>query len=104
MAESAVFEWACATLERTSGMSRLQARGSLRLVLGQAGLDPRSVRGSQMRVVAVRLLAKELRARGLEDADAICEEVAACPPSIEHGDAAPGTDPEEIFKRLGRRE
>jgi hypothetical protein len=104
VADSAVFEWACETLERASGLSRLQARGTMRIVLGQAGLDSRSVRASQLRVVASRLLSKELRARGLTNVEAICDELSACPPSVERGAEVPANDPEEVFKRLGRRD
>jgi hypothetical protein len=103
VADSAVFEWACEELERASGLSRLQARGTLRLVLGQAGLDPRSVRAAQLRVIALRLLPKELRARGLENVDEICEGLSACPASTEPS-GAEADDTEEVFKRLGRRE
>jgi hypothetical protein len=104
MADSAVFDWACEALERASGWSRLQARGTVRLVLGQAGLDSKSVRASQLRVVALRLLPKELRARGLANVEAICDEVAGCPPSLDRASiAAPAHDPEEVFKRLGDR-
>ena len=104
MADSVVFEWACETLERTSGLSRLQARGTVRLVLTQAGLDPRSVRASQLRVVSARLLAKELRARGVQNVEAICDEMAACPAAIDQQAAGSATtDPEAVFKRLGDR-
>jgi hypothetical protein len=105
MADSAVFEWACETLERVSGLSRLQARGTLRLVLTQAGLDSRSLRASQLRVVAVRLLPKELRVRGLSDPDAIGAEVAACPAGVDQQAAGSAPlDPEDVFKSLGRRD
>lgn len=105
MADSAVFEWACETLERSSGLSRLQARGTMRLVLGQAGLDSKSIRASQLRVVALRLLSKELRSRGLVKVEAICEELAECPPSVEAQTTETAfTDPEEVFKRLGHRD
>jgi hypothetical protein len=104
MSDSAVFEWACETLERASGFSRLQARGTLRIVLTQAGLDGKSLRASQLRVVAVRLLPKELRMRGLENADAIGAEVAACPAAVDQQAAGSAeTDPEDVFKSLGRR-
>ena len=104
MADSAAFDWACEALERASGLSRLQARGTMRIVLGQAGLDSKSVRASQLRVVATRLLPKELRARGLDNVEAICDELAACPPSVERGASEAPNDPEEIFKRLGNRD
>jgi hypothetical protein len=103
MADSPVFEWACDTLERRSGLTRIQARGTMRIVVGQAGLDSKSLRVSQLHVVATRLLPKELRARGLEDVDMICEDLAQCPMSVEHREeAGVPSDPEEVFKRLGR--
>jgi hypothetical protein len=105
MADSAVFEWACETLERASGLSRLQARGTIRLLLGQAGLESKSFKASQLRVVAARLLAKELRARGLTNVEEICELLSTCPPHVDQAATETGSeDPEEIFKRLGRRD
>lgn len=105
MADSAVFEWACETLERGTGMSRLQARGTMRIVLGQAGLESRSVRASQLRVIAQRLVAKELRARGLTNVEGVCGELSSCPPSVEQQAAAnPSHDAEEVFRRLGRQD
>ncbi len=55
-------------------------------------------------VTGTRSLPKELRARGIENADAIGAEVAACPARVDQqaaGSADP--DPEDVFKSLGRR-
>jgi hypothetical protein len=102
MADSPIFEWACETLESASGLSRIQARGTMRIVLAQAGLDSKSLRASQLRVVATRLLPKELRARGLAGVEAICENLSVAPPSAEHSE--PPDEAEEVFKRLGHRD
>ena len=103
MTESPVFEWACAILERGARWSRLQARGTVRLVVRDAGLDTRTLRASQLHVIALRLLPKELRSRGVDDVDALCTALSECPGSVEaEARAMAPVDPEEVFKRLGR--
>jgi hypothetical protein len=100
---STVFEWACAELEKSTTMSRLQARGTLRLVLGNAGLDIETLTGRQFRVVAAKLLAKELRARAIADADTICADLQQIPVEVEAGAGLLHQTPEDVFKRLGRK-
>jgi hypothetical protein len=68
MSDSPVFEWACATLERASNLSRLQARGTMRIVLKLAGLDSKSLRAVQLRVVVERLMPHELKTLGVGNA------------------------------------
>jgi hypothetical protein len=104
MVESPVFEWACTLVERTLGWSRLQARGTVRLVVRDAGLDPRTLRGYQLRVLATRVLPKELKARGADRVDSLCVALGHCPPEVEaDARASAPVDPEEVFKRLGSR-
>ncbi len=104
MAGTAVFEWACDVLERTSKMTRLQARGTMRLVLGAAGLDAAMLTGKQMRVVANKLLGKELRVRAVDDPDGICTALQNIPADIEAASGLIHPTPEEIVSRLGRKE
>lgn len=104
MAASAVFEWACSVLEAKTKMNRLQARGTLRLVLGSAGLDVATVTGRQIRVVAGKLLAKELRARAIDDPDAVCAALLDIPPDVEAAAGPLHPLPEDVFTRLGRKE
>jgi hypothetical protein len=86
-------------------MSRLQARGTLRIVLNRTGLSPGSLRVAQLRAIALRLLPKELRARGVPECDSLCRELASCPPSVETEAAERlPEDPEEVFKRMGPRD
>ncbi len=103
MAGSAVFEWACALLENNTTMNRLQARGTLRLVLGNAGLDIATLTGRQMRVVASKLLAKELRARAIANAEQLCSALTVIPPEVEQASGPLHPTPEDVFKRLGRK-
>ena len=103
MAGSPVFEWACALLENNTTMNRMQARGTLRLVLGNAGLDSGTVTAGQMRVVANKLLAKELRSRAIANADQLCASMAVIPPDVEKASSPLHPTPEDVFKRLGRK-
>lgn len=99
MADSAAFERACEVLERDTSLDRLQARGTVRLALKAAGLDPRSVAPHQMAVVAANLLGQELTARGVEDAAAVCEALAEALAGLATPDGA--ETPEAVFARLG---
>lgn len=51
MADSPAFAWTCAEIVRTTSLSELVARGTVRLALKQAGLAPDSVSGEEMAVV-----------------------------------------------------
>jgi hypothetical protein len=52
MADSAAFEAACTRLEESGALDRLAARGTIRLVLKAAGLEPKGVTAREL-VVAV---------------------------------------------------
>jgi len=97
-----LFDTAAERIEKRTGLVRLEARGTLRLALRSAGLDPESLGLEQLRVVFERILPGELEMRGVENAAGICDalivEVAAS--------AAAGVEPgttgvDEIFRRLG---
>ena len=77
MAESEAFDWVASALEQRTHLSRLEARGTVRLVLKDAGLDPASVAGYQMQVVLERLMAPALQKRKVSDAAALCRALAA---------------------------
>jgi hypothetical protein len=96
--ESAAFEAACNCLEQSGSLDRLAARGTVRLALKQAGLDPKAVTGRELAVVAKRLLPAELQARGVADPDGLCTRIAK---ALEGVDSGSGSDtPEAIFARL----
>lgn len=98
---SPAFERVSQELERRTALGRLEARGTVRLALKAAGLDPRSVTPDQMGVVLERVMPGELRSRAVEDAQAICaalsQALAGLEPSPSHKQSA---SPEEIFRRL----
>ena len=99
MAESAAFEAACTSLEQSSALDRLAARGTIRLALKQAGLEPKTVTAQQLGVVVSRLLPAELSARGVTDPEALCATLARSLEGLASGPA--GETPEAVFQRLG---
>jgi hypothetical protein len=100
MADSTAFEWLCETLEAETSLDRLEARGTVRLALKQAGLAAASVTGEQLAVVVDRVLPPELEARGIADAGSVCGRLAGRVGEI--ADSSDGADsPEAVFARLG---
>jgi len=99
MADSSAFTTLCDELEGSSTLDRLEARGTVRLALKQAGLEAGQVTASQLAVVVQKILPGELRTRGVDDADSICSQLAATLKAMP--DEAAGESPEAVFKRLG---
>jgi hypothetical protein len=99
MADSAAFSQACLALENDTSFSRIEARGTMRLALKGAGLDPKNVTLEQMRVVLERVLPAELENRGVPESEDICQSISRGLEQVAHG----RTDetPEEVFSRLG---
>jgi len=100
MANVTAFDWICGELERLTSLDTLEARGTVRLSLKEAGLEARSADPAQLSVVVGRILGGELRARGIQDADEVCENLVTGLKSLEPASSS-GETPEEIFKRLG---
>lgn len=99
MADSTAFTTLCEELESSSTLDRLEARGTVRLALKQAGLEAGAVTASQLAVVVEKILPGELRTRGVDGADSICSQLASTLKSMP--DQAAGESPEAVFKRLG---
>ena len=99
MAESEVFDFVCEQLETQTLLDRLEARGTVRITLKQAGLEARSVSVQQMTVAVEKVLPAELESRGVEEGARVCSSIASGLASLE---IAPSTDtPEAVFERLG---
>jgi hypothetical protein len=99
MADTSVFDLVCGELEQRSTLSRLEARGTVRLALKEAGLDPASVGAQQMRVVLEKVLPRELQTRRIADAAGICASLVQRLSGLAP-EAASGQTPEAIFGRL----
>ena len=103
MADAPAFEWVCTELQRLTSFSRLEARGTVRLALKQAGFEARGVTPDQMKVVVERVLPEELRMRGVETASSICETLATGLGTLDASTTAAAETPEAVFRRLGSR-
>ncbi len=77
MAESAVFQWVSARLELRTSLSRIEARGTVRLVLKDAGLEASNVTATQMEVVLRKLMVSALSKRRVEDSEHVCARLVA---------------------------
>lgn len=97
-----LFDIAADQLGANTEMDRLAARGTLRLALKQAGLDPQSLTVAQLRAVFEKLMPGELEARGVSDAAATCSAVMdQVANAASSADLDASNSPDEIFKRLG---
>ncbi len=97
-----LFDIAAERLEHHTTLDRLQARGTLRLALKLAGLEPKDVTAEQLRVLFERVLPDELETRGVGEAASVCravmDDVSSSPAAREETGTA---NVDEIFQRLG---
>lgn len=101
MADAPAFDWVCTELEQRTSLDRLEARGTVRLALKEAGLDSRSLTPEQLKVVLEKVMPRELESRGVEDAAGVCGALLPGLDRVAAEVAAPGGEtPEEIFRRL----
>ncbi len=98
MANGEAFDHVCAELESTTSLDRLAARGTVRLALKGAGIDPARITAAQMQIVVMRVLPKELSSRGVESAEAVCDAIVASLGAVQ--DDVVGDSPEAVFERL----
>ncbi len=95
------FDFAAERLEHHASLNRLEARGTLRIALKAAGVEPRNLTGAQLQVVFEKVMPGELDSRGVSDVPDVCAAVLADVGSA--GDAAENasaTNLDEIFRRL----
>jgi len=101
MADAPAFDWVCSELERRTSLDRLEARGTVRLALKQAGLDSRSLTPEQLEVVLEKVMPGELAARGVADAADVCRALRPGLQRLAADASRPGGEtPEEVFRRL----
>lgn len=102
MIGSSAFEWVCKELALATGMTELEARGTVRLALRTVGHSPSIVGRRPMLVVIQRVLPGELERRGVKSALDVCSRMAQRLESAELGEPTVAhEDPETIFDRLG---
>jgi hypothetical protein len=98
---ASIFELVAEELERRSDLAKLEARGTVRLALKEAGLDPRTVTAEQTIVMLQKVMPDEMRSRGVEQPEQICEAIITALKSNRAASSAPEAEsPEAIFHRL----
>ena len=97
-----LFDLAAERLEHHTSLDRIEARGTLRLALKDAGLDPKRVTPGQLCVVLAKVMPRELETRGVGDPTAVCNAVTNdLTKSWALTDMPSSSDPDEVFRRLG---
>jgi hypothetical protein len=95
-----IFDQVATALESRTSLEKLEARGTLRIALKQAGLDANSVTVDQLRTVIEKLLPGELEARGVGAPAAVCERLSAEVRDFEAPAETAADSPESVFARL----
>lgn len=99
---SPAFEWLAAELVQTTTLSPLQARGTVRHMIADAGFDPRSLRKQQLIVLIERQLNTELDRRGIAHPPTYGADLAALLRRTLLDESRVADRPEDVFARLGR--
>jgi len=98
---ASIFELVAEELERRTDLAKLEARGTVRLALKEAGLDARTVTVEQMGVMLQKVMPDEMRSRGVEHPEPICEAIMTALKSSRTASGPPEVEsPEAIFRRL----
>jgi len=102
MAKSA-FEVCCEALEGVTTLTGLESRGTIRIALKKAGLEPARARHDEIRRALPHVLPPELGLRGIETPDDVCRKIDALleRAKLEESDS-PGDATEEVFDRMDR--
>ena len=98
---SPAFEFVCERLEAVAKMSRIEARGTVRLALREVGKNPMYVTPQDMAMIVTRVLPRMLQNRGVKDAPNICGEIGVQLNQAKLASGATYLDPAEVFARLG---
>jgi hypothetical protein len=98
---STIFDFVAEEIEQKTELAKLEARGTVRLALKEAGFEVGGITTEQMAVVLERVMPAELASRGVENAESVCSSLAASIKEFrdaveEHGSASP----ESVFARL----
>jgi len=101
--DMSLFDFAAQKLEQHTGFSQLEARGTLRIAVKSAGLEPKSLTVDELRVVFEKLMPGELDQRGVEDTLSVCAAVIRDleDAPVTEGDSA-SNNPDDVFRRLAK--
>lgn len=102
MSTSPVFEWLCGEIGFQTGFDALKSRGTLRLALQSAGIEPRTLTKEQADVVVARVLPRELKLRGIADAASQCMRIGMALKLMSFAQIVPESA-DVAFARFGRK-
>jgi hypothetical protein len=98
-----LFEFVAETLLKNTDLENLEARGTIRLALKSSGLTAREVTPEQMVVIITQVMPRELRVRGVENPEGVCEALTQAVKEFDHEDGdSDSASPEDVFRRLSR--
>jgi hypothetical protein len=96
MASSAIFEALAETLEQVTSLDRLEARGTLRLALREAGLKADSLTAEQTHALLRHVLPSQLQERGIGEPEKVCGTLAG----VAAATAGAAHSAEDLFRRV----
>jgi len=96
-----LFDHAADRLESNTPLSRLEARGTLRIAVKEAGLDVNKLTLDGLTAVFERVMPAELEARGIDAAATTCSAVMAEIARTADISTAPVENSDAVFRRLG---
>ena len=100
MSATPLFDLVCEALEHASSLDRPSARGTVRLALKSAGLEPATLTPKQLQVVIARVLPDELRSRGVADPAGACAALERAVAAAPAPSGAAVSTPEDMFRRV----
>jgi hypothetical protein len=92
---SDVFDKTCELLEKHTSFTRLQSRGTIRLILKEANIDPQAVEKSEMLELLKAKLASELEKRGISEGPEVTGQLVAAVERTKFADTA-----YDVFKKI----
>jgi hypothetical protein len=98
---STIFDFVSKEIERRTDLGKLEARGTVRLALKEAGFDVDAITAHQMSVVLERVMPGALASRGVPDSERVCSSLAALLHDFKEAVEEQGSaSPESVFARL----
>ena len=94
-----LFDFVANLLEQRTDLDGLEARGTLRIALRQAGFEAKSLAPHGVLATLEQVLPAELAARAVADPHDVC---AALADEVRRGafESEDGSAPEDVFRRL----
>lgn len=102
MSAPSLFDWFADRIVLRTSLSRVEARGMLRVVLRECGLPVETLAPAQLRPVVQRMLGPALQRVKVAYTDAVCESLLK---DLEESPApsSAGEDAAAVFGRMGGR-